>query len=203
MPGMDGHAATRAIRQQEADSGRARVPIIALSAHAFATDTQASLAAGCDAHLTKPVSKATLLAALAAARPVAVPPQAAPPDVTNDDEPVRAIDEASALHRMDGDRAMYERVLQHASIFITSWTASHDRALANGDAEQGQRLAHDLKSIAATIGAQRLSDAARALEQAYGKPPRRSDRTDAARAHIDTAIAPVILALTRETAKQD
>jgi HPt (histidine-containing phosphotransfer) domain-containing protein len=97
---------------------------------------------------------------------------------------------------------MYGRVLQHASVFITDWPNSQDRALAAGDAEQAQRLAHDLKSIAATIGAQPLAEAAQALEQAFGQPPRLSPRLQAARAEVDKAIAPVILELTAEPAKQ-
>ncbi len=200
MPGMDGHAATRAIRQLEAETRRPRVPIHALSAHAFAADTQASLAAGCDAHLTKPVSKATLLTALATVRPSAMgaalrsPPE--PP------QRVEALDSGAALARMGGDRLMYDRVLQHASVFITDWSNSHDRALAAGDAEQAQRLAHDLKSIAATIGAAPLADAARGLEQAFGDPPHVLPRLATARAKVDAAIAPVIVALTTEPAKQ-
>ncbi len=200
MPGMDGHAATRAIRQLEAQTGRARVTIYALSAHAFATDAQASLAAGCDAHLTKPVSKATLLTALATLQPssMAEALRSTPPPLPR----MAALDGDTALARMDGDRAMYERVLQHASVFITDWPNSQDRALAAGDAEQAQRLAHDLKSIAATIGAQRLADAAHALEQSFGKPPRMSPQLPAAREQVDLAIAPVIVALTTEPAKQ-
>jgi signal transduction histidine kinase/ligand-binding sensor domain-containing protein/ActR/RegA family two-component response regulator len=65
MPGMDGHEATRRIRAWEAEHGRPRVPIIALTAHAFAHDIENSLRAGCDAHLTKPVRKAVLFDALA------------------------------------------------------------------------------------------------------------------------------------------
>jgi signal transduction histidine kinase/DNA-binding response OmpR family regulator len=203
MPGMDGHAAARAIRQLETQMGRPRVPIYALSAHAFASDAQASLAAGCDAHLAKPVSKATLLTALATLRPQAMgaalqTPPAPPPPASS----AQALDRATALARMDGDHAMYGRVLQHASVFITDWPNSQDRALATGDAEQAQRLAHDLKSIAATIGAQPLSEAARALEQAFGKPPRLSPHLPVARAQVDAAIAPVIVALTAEPAKQ-
>jgi CheY-like chemotaxis protein/HPt (histidine-containing phosphotransfer) domain-containing protein len=204
MPGMDGHAATRAIRQLEAQMGRPRVPIYALSAHAFASDAQASLAAGCDAHLAKPVSKATLLTALATLRPAsmssALHTRPSPPAVVSLPH-VAALDEATALARMDGDRAMYGRVLQHASVFISDWPSSQDRALAIGDTEQAQRLAHDLKSIAATIGAQALADAARGLEQAFGQPPRVSPQLPAARAQVDTAITPVILALTSQ-AKQ-
>jgi HPt (histidine-containing phosphotransfer) domain-containing protein len=103
---------------------------------------------------------------------------------------------------MGGDVVLYRRVLEHASVFITDWPNAQDRALAAGDAEQAQRLAHDLKSIAATIGAQPLSDAARGLEQAFGKPPTITAQARAARARLDEAIAPVIVALTLERARQ-
>lgn len=65
MPVMDGLAATREWRAVEAAEGRARLPIVALTANAFDTDVQQSLQAGCDAHLTKPLSLAALLQALA------------------------------------------------------------------------------------------------------------------------------------------
>ena len=65
MPGVDGLAATRQWRALEATEGRPRTPILALTANAFDTDVQQSLAAGCDAHLTKPLSLAALLQALA------------------------------------------------------------------------------------------------------------------------------------------
>jgi PAS domain S-box-containing protein len=65
MPVMDGYAATRAIRQWEHEQGRPPVPIIALTAHALKGDEEKSMAAGCTAYLTKPVKKATVLAAVA------------------------------------------------------------------------------------------------------------------------------------------
>ncbi|KQV53407.1 hypothetical protein ASC95_11755 [Pelomonas sp. Root1217] len=65
MPGLDGLSATRQWRAIEAAEGRPRTPIVALTANAFDTDVQQSLAAGCDAHLTKPLSLAALLRALA------------------------------------------------------------------------------------------------------------------------------------------
>jgi signal transduction histidine kinase/DNA-binding response OmpR family regulator len=64
MPVMDGHEATRAIRDFERASGRKPIPIIALTAHAVKEDMDKSLAAGCTAHLTKPIKKQVLLAAL-------------------------------------------------------------------------------------------------------------------------------------------
>jgi PAS domain S-box-containing protein len=61
MPVKDGYAATRAIRQWERDHGRPPTPIIALTAHALKGDEEKTLAAGCTAHLAKPIKKAVLL----------------------------------------------------------------------------------------------------------------------------------------------
>ena len=61
MPVMDGHAATRAIRDWERDNQRVPTPIIALSAAALSESFIDSRAAGCDEHVTKPIRKAALL----------------------------------------------------------------------------------------------------------------------------------------------
>lgn len=64
MPVMDGYTATRQIREWEVEKGvstSGRTPIIALTAYALKEDTQKSLDAGCDAHLSKPIKKETLL----------------------------------------------------------------------------------------------------------------------------------------------
>jgi hypothetical protein len=64
MPVMDGLEATRAIREWEAKSHATAIPILALTAHAAGEGTGNSLDAGCTEHLTKPIRKATLLAAI-------------------------------------------------------------------------------------------------------------------------------------------
>lgn len=63
MPVMDGYAATRAIRRLE-DAGKAKVPVIAVSANAFDEDMEASRAAGMNGHLAKPIMAADLLETL-------------------------------------------------------------------------------------------------------------------------------------------
>jgi PAS domain S-box-containing protein len=55
MPGMDGLETTRRLRALQDAGELRRFPIIALTAHAMASDRQESLAAGMDEHLTKPV----------------------------------------------------------------------------------------------------------------------------------------------------
>lgn len=65
MPVMDGYYATREIRKIEKSKGLAATRIIALSAFALSEDRQKSLDAGCDDHLSKPVTKAALFTMLA------------------------------------------------------------------------------------------------------------------------------------------
>jgi len=59
LPGIDGHEATRRIR---AEPGLARIPIIALTAHAMSDDRAKAIDAGCDDYDTKPVDLPRLLA---------------------------------------------------------------------------------------------------------------------------------------------
>jgi two-component system sensor histidine kinase/response regulator len=64
MPGMDGLEATRAIRAIEFKRGTPSIPIIALTANASLKDIQRSGDAGCNTHLSKPISKRQLLSAI-------------------------------------------------------------------------------------------------------------------------------------------
>ncbi len=64
MPVMDGVQATRAIRAEEAASGRRRTPIIALSANAFHHQVSEYLGVGMDGHVAKPIELNALQAVL-------------------------------------------------------------------------------------------------------------------------------------------
>ena len=59
MPNMDGYKATQTIRRL-VDKKKAGIPIIAMTANAFSEDIQRSLAAGMNAHISKPVDVKTL-----------------------------------------------------------------------------------------------------------------------------------------------
>jgi signal transduction histidine kinase/ActR/RegA family two-component response regulator len=65
MPIMDGVSATQTIRAEERAKGRARIPIIALTANAMAHQKHDYLAAGLDAHVSKPIEVAALFEAIA------------------------------------------------------------------------------------------------------------------------------------------
>ncbi len=67
MPVMDGLTAIRAIRHDERARRAPPTPIWALSANALPEHIEASMAAGADGHLTKPISGAALIQVLATA----------------------------------------------------------------------------------------------------------------------------------------
>ena len=60
MPEMDGLEATRQIRNPASAVLNHRVPIIAMTAHAFQTDREKCLKAGMDGYITKPIEIAEL-----------------------------------------------------------------------------------------------------------------------------------------------
>jgi two-component system, cell cycle response regulator DivK len=58
LPVMDGWTATRTVKEAEATR---HIPVIALTAHAMASDRDKAMQAGCDDYDTKPIELARLL----------------------------------------------------------------------------------------------------------------------------------------------
>ena len=131
MPVMDGYQATEAIRQWEKEQQRVPTPILSLTANAFQEDVEKSLAAGCTAHLTKPIKRKALLEAIAEygrshgattvpvkASVPALPSQAGPPrilivdDLEDNREVVRLFLSGSgyALEEVENGALAVERV---------------------------------------------------------------------------------------------
>ena len=71
LPVMDGWEATRRIK---ADAATAAIPVIALTAHAMASDREKAIDAGCDDYDTKPVDLERLLGKMQALLPAAGEP---------------------------------------------------------------------------------------------------------------------------------
>ncbi len=64
MPELDGYAAAREMRRHEVSTGKPRTPILALTAYAMQEERRRALDAGMDDHLTKPIDRKTLEAAI-------------------------------------------------------------------------------------------------------------------------------------------
>ena len=60
MPGMDGLECSRRLREMQKAGRLPHFPILALTAHALESDVSASIAAGMDEHLTKPLDFVSL-----------------------------------------------------------------------------------------------------------------------------------------------
>jgi signal transduction histidine kinase/CheY-like chemotaxis protein/HPt (histidine-containing phosphotransfer) domain-containing protein len=102
MPGMDGYAATEAIRRDEAQRGHKPVPIVALTANVMSRDRNRCEAAGMTGFLAKPFKAVQLLEVL---QPIATargtfrpaPTAAAPPAAAPPPAPVQAAKVADTL----------------------------------------------------------------------------------------------------------
>ncbi len=169
MPGLDGYALARAIRTTEADEGRRRTPVVALTAAALQGEAERSLAAGMDDYLTKPVAIATLAACLQRWLPPAA-------DAGDGDTAVAtgaglpgaaaAFDPAALAALSGGDAGEIRAVLCD---FLASTTRDLDeleRARAARDAVVLSRQAHRIKGAARLVGANALAAIAERLETA-------------------------------------
>ena len=63
MPVMNGYDATLTIRKMK-DTKKARIPIIAMTANAFAEDIQKALSVGMNDHVAKPVDMNILVSTM-------------------------------------------------------------------------------------------------------------------------------------------
>ena len=192
MPRMDGHAATRHLR---ASARHATLPVIAMTAHALAEERARCVAAGMDDFLTKPVEPASLYAVLARYRnggtAPAVAASVAVPAAPADGDAVIVQD--IGLRYAGGREALRLRLLGRFRDTQQDLMARFEAAHAQAPGGEAYRLAHTLKSSSATIGAVRLSEAARALEAAYqaGDMAQAADRMAAVRTQFAAVMSAI------------
>jgi CheY-like chemotaxis protein len=176
MPVMDGLEATRRIRAWEATpgSGRAALPIVALTANAMAGDREACAAAGMADHLSKPFTGASLFRTLARHLEPAPPAPAAtlmPPVPAAGAAPSRHLmfDPAVLAELpMVADGSEPEYAWSVLDLFILDSAASIDsclQALSAADDAGLLRAVHTLKSTSAQVGALALAACAGELEK--------------------------------------
>ena len=163
MPGMDGLEATRRIRALPGPVGQ--VPILAVTASAFAEDIAACRAAGMDAHLAKPIEREALVAALE--RLGRSRPTAAPKDPAG-----QAVPEVLPLLAPRGGGALAipgldaETARRLAPVFLQEIIdqTARLRATLPEDTAEAISAAHRLAGSAATLGASRLAAVARQFQ---------------------------------------
>jgi CheY-like chemotaxis protein len=180
MPVMDGYTAATLARHQ--DKLRA-LPIIAMTANAMVGDRDKALAAGMNDQIGKPIKVDEMFATLV--RWIRPP---GPGDA--DGLPGAQADPLGSFPGIDvqtwrdsgmGDAELYWRLLRMYLQGQHDFPAPFEAALASADLPTMRRLAHNLKSVSATLGAHGVERAAMALENACaaGEPaPRLQARLD-------------------------
>lgn len=173
MPDMDGLATARALRRQP---GGSALPIIALTAQARPEDRQASLEAGMNAHIAKPIDEYALygtLMDLLVPQPGHVPG----PDAGGGNTPGEAETVAEEHAGMPGDGAdagwlaaghpdLMERLVP---VFLRDFGDAEgrfDAALAAGDLSGLAHLVHRVKGTVGYFRAERLYALSGVIEQA-------------------------------------
>jgi PAS domain S-box-containing protein len=210
MPVMDGLEATRQLRRMP---GMDRLPVLAMTAHAFGEDRQACLDAGMNDHVVKPIDLRQLYGTVSRWLPnsrqatprsadhgSSVPPlPPAPPPTAAvvagsrplaSRAPHASLDGSRALKNLGGRLDIYHRALAR---FLNHHGGLQDdlqRWQEAGDTAAVGRAMHSLRGSAATIGAERLVAFAEAVEVAlHAEVPTAAS----AEGDVDDTVAALLL----------
>ena len=130
-----------------------------------------------NAHITKPIHVATLLAELdqwievSADERARVPetPPSSPEATPHYPDHIPGVDVEEALARIGGNQELFFRLIRQFVDRYQSVIAEIHSTLEIGDAETAMALCHQLTGVAANLSAAALSEAARNLESALNE----------------------------------
>jgi PAS domain S-box-containing protein len=186
MPNMDGYQLAGAIRQQEAQTGAGRTPIIALTAIALTGEAEKCATAGMDDYLTKPTPLTELKVMLEKWLPYQETNSFADREadyLEPNNPPVLEASEVIHSQQQDGhawdgsvlatiignDPTMQRQVLAMFLVKSQEQQKTLQAALLAGDAAKIAATAHAFKSAARAVGALRVAEICQELEAAGKK----------------------------------
>lgn len=178
MPEMDGLTATAELRKREirrltldtppSALRHAHIPIIAMTAGAMPQDRERCLAAGMDDYLTKPCGPTALIAAIEAADRCGHPSTA----VATDAHPplsAAAVDRDLLMEQIDGNIRLLRELARLFDERSPRLLAGIRNAIAAGNAEDLQLVAHTLKGTFGNLAAPTGRATADAVETAAAR----------------------------------
>ena len=156
MPEMDGHTATREIRNLKSEIRN--VPIIAMTAHAIRGDRERCLEAGMDEYVSKPIDSDILFDAIEN-----LTRTAGASDRTENES--AKLDKEMLLKAFDGDWGFLKEVVE---VFLSDYPRLLDdlhRAFEQSDSDTLMRAAHSLKGMLKNFQAETAAEVAFELEK--------------------------------------
>ncbi|MBF0555325.1 MAG: response regulator [Nitrospirae bacterium] len=164
MPVMDGLQATEEIRKYENVRGLKPVPIVALTAYALDEDIKKSQAAGCTAHLTKPIKKLTLMETiikLTGARSATSPALSHAASSAKPESDAETVNNLTVY--IDPDlKGVIPDFLKEFACDINAIKG----ALCAGDLKDAQKIGHNLKGAGGGYGFKAVTTIGEAIERA-------------------------------------
>ncbi len=165
MPVMDGYEATRRIRQQKEFEA---LPVIALTANAMTDERLKALESGMNDQITKPIRPSEMFSIMA--KWITPSKRGGEPAQTHrhDDETalpqIAGINLEKGLMTTNNNRPLYRKLLIRFKNNQGEFEQEFREASKSRDVQTLVRLAHTLKGLAGSIGAQSVQKAAATLE---------------------------------------
>jgi CheY-like chemotaxis protein len=155
MPGLDGYAATRAIRAWEELHGLPRVPIIVLTANTDGEAQRKSVLAGCTGFVAKPVKEATVLGVI---QRYLAPLAKSLPSGQNEGQPASRGEEFEQ-NTIEALRPKFVRNRRQDVTVLQSAITAQNAALI-------RTIGHRIKGLAGSYGFETIGSVGSAIEQA-------------------------------------
>jgi CheY-like chemotaxis protein len=160
MPIVDGLGATRLIRQQAEIAGRARVPIIAMTASVLAEHRRASVDAGMDGFASKPVDWFALSHEIA--RVLGLDSAQQDPEASGQERV--ALNRQAGLRRWSNKEDAWLEALAHFETQHAGLAQALAAQACQADYRALRMLAHKVRGVAANLGLELLADVLGRLE---------------------------------------
>ncbi|HVE70991.1 MAG TPA: response regulator [Thermoanaerobaculia bacterium] len=184
MPDMNGYEATRRIRLL--NDAVAKIPIVAITAHALPGEREKCIAAGMNDYLAKPVSLEQIGAVIRLwASKGSIEQQAAPDVMESDDQYVLDRERVSSFMAISRTQMGFlEGLVKTFRQDVPSRIDTLRAAVSAGDTADLANAAHAMKSSSGSVGAKRMLAMASSLEGAA-----RAGRLEGAEAAIEQIAA--------------
>lgn len=202
MPELDGYRTTERIRRREIELGKARIPILALTANAMSGDRSRCFAAGMDDFLSKPFTREQLAELMQKWIPQRAPPT--PLAVVLEESELDEVLDPRQLDALRGLEAtgragLVARVVEAYVKSSESLLPKIERAVDQGDLANVREVAHALKSSSGNVGAKEVFACCAEMEAAAREG--HLDKVVALREALSKKARVAVRALKRRTEK--